>query len=243
MATVLILGATSYMGRALAKKFASKGFDLQLAARNIDDLTPLQSDLSIRYGIHCTLHGFDAHLIDSHNSFWSNLPITPSISIVAFGYMDDNQKAIHSKESFLNTVTVNYTGAISILNIISRTYKERATGIIVGISSVAGDRGRGSNFIYGSAKAGFTAYLSGLRNEVFQYGVHVMTVLPGFVYTRMTEELKLPGLLTATPDEVAESIYNAIEKRKNVLYIKWMWKWIMLIIRNIPETIFKKLKL
>ena len=243
MATVLILGATSYMGRALAKKFASKGFDLQLAARNIDDLTPLQSDLSIRYGIHCTLHSFDAHLIDSHNSFWSNLPTTPSISIVAFGYMDDNQKAIHSKESFLNTVTVNYTGAISILNIISRTYKERATGIIVGISSVAGDRGRGSNFIYRSAKAGFTAYLSGLRNEVFQYGVHVMTVLPGFVYTRMTEELKLPGLLTATPDEVAESIYNAIEKRKNVLYIKWMWKWIMLIIRNIPETIFKKLKL
>jgi short-subunit dehydrogenase len=243
MATVLILGATSYMGRALAKKFAANGFDLQLASRNIDDLIPLQSDLTIKHGINCTLHNFDAHLFSSHYSFWNSLLVIPTITVVAFGYMDENQKAVNSQESFLNTVTVNYTGAVSILNIVSRTYKEKANGIIVGISSVAGERGRGSNFIYGSAKAGFTAYLSGLRNELFQYGVHVMTVLPGFVYTKMTEDLMLPGLLTATPDEVADVIYKAIQKRKNILYIKWVWKWIMLIIQNIPENIFKKLKL
>ena len=100
-----------------------------------------------------------------------------------------------------------------------------------------------SNYIYGSAKAGFTAYLSGLRNRLFHVNVHVVSVLPGFVYTRMTEGLALPKLLTAEPEMVGESVYNAIIKKKNVVYVKWFWRWIMLIIRNIPEFIFKKLKL
>lgn len=243
MATVLILGATSDMGRALAKKMASKGFDLQLAARKMDDLKTLRSDLKIRFNIRCSLHSFDATRIDSHPLFWNSLPAIPDISIVVFGHMDDNQLAINNQESFLNTIHVNYTGAASILNILSRTYKDQERGQIVGISSVAGDRGRGTNYIYGSAKAAFTAYLSGLRNELFPFGVHVLTVLPGFVYTKMTEDLKLPAPLTATPEEVAETIYIALQKKKNIIYVKWFWRWIMLIIRNIPEGLFKKLKL
>lgn len=243
MATVLILGATSDIGRALAKQFASKGFDLQLAARRMDDLKTLRSDLKIRFNIRCSLHSFDATLIDTHQLFWNSLPVIPDISVVVFGHMDDNQLAINNQESFLHTINVNYTGAASILNIISRTYKDQERGQIAGISSVAGDRGRGSNFIYGSAKAGFTAYLSGLRNEMTPFGVHVLTVLPGFVYTKMTENLKLPAPLTATPEEVAERIYDALQKKKNIIYVKWFWKWIMFIIRNIPEAIFKKLKL
>lgn len=243
MATVLILGATSDMGRALAKKFASKGFDLQLAARRMDDLKTLRSDLKIRFNIRCSLHSFDATRMDSHSLFWKSLPVIPDISIVVFGHMDDNQLAINNQESLLNTIQVNYTGAVSILNIISRTYKDQERGQIAGISSVAGERGRGSNFMYGSAKAGFTAYLSGLRNELFPFNVHVTTVLPGFVYTKMTEDLTLPAPLTATPEEVAEAIYHALRKKKNVVYVKWFWKWIMLIIRNIPEGLFKKLKL
>lgn len=243
MATVLILGATSDMARAMARTFASKGFDLQLAARNMDDLKTLRSDLKIRYNIRCSLHSFDAVKMDTHSLFWNSLPSIPDISIVVFGYMNDNQLAINNHEAFVNTIQVNFTGALSILNIISRTYKQQERGQIVGISSVAGERGRGSNFIYGSAKAGFTAYLSGLRNELFPFNVHVTTALPGFVYTKMTEDLKLPALLTASPEEVADSIYTAITKKKNVVYIKWFWKWIMLIIRNIPEGIFKKLRL
>ena len=187
MATVLILGATSAMGRALAKQFASKGFDLQLAARRMDDLKTLRWDLKIRFNISCILHSFDATVLDSHQLFWESLPVIPDISIVVFGYMDDNQLAFNNQESFLNTINVNYTGAASILNIISRTYKDQKRGLIAGVSSVAGDRGRGSNYIYGSAKAAFTAYLSGLRNEMTPFGVHVLTVLPGFVYTKMTE--------------------------------------------------------
>lgn len=243
MATVLILGATSDMGRALAKKMASKGYNLQLAARRMDDLRSLRSDLKIRYNIRCSLHSFDAALIESHDSFWNSLPVMPDISVVVFGYMDDNQIVLEHPDKLFNTIQVNYTGAVSILNIISRSYKNNGAGCIVGISSVAGERGRGSNYIYGSAKSGFTAYLSGLRNELYPFGVHVVSILPGFVYTKMTEELKLPAPLTATPEEVAEAIYSAILKKKNIVFVKWFWKWIMLIIRNIPESIFKKLKL
>jgi len=138
---------------------------------------------------------------------------------------------------------VNYTGAVSILNIVANYYVSQQKGIIAGISSVAGERGRQSNYFYGSAKAGFTAYLSGLRNRLFHQQVHVLTVQPGFVYTRMTEGLPLPRLLTATPEKVADSIYLAIRKKKNVIYVKWFWRWIMLIIKCIPEFLFKKLKL
>jgi short-subunit dehydrogenase len=129
------------------------------------------------------------------------------------------------------------------LNLLSRAFVKRGSGTIVGISSVAGDRGRKSNYIYGSAKAGFTAYLSGLRNELFHSGVHVVSVLPGFVNTNMTAGLKLPPLITAQPEEVASAIYQAIRKKKNVVYVKWMWRYIMCIIKSIPEFIFKKMKL
>ncbi|PWT97795.1 MAG: short-chain dehydrogenase, partial [Bacteroidetes bacterium] len=143
----------------------------------------------------------------------------------------------------LKTINTNYTGAVSVLNVIANDFAARKQGVIVGISSVAGERGRQSNYIYGSAKSGFTAYLSGLRNRMFHYGVHVVSVLPGFVYTRMTEHLQLPKLLTAQPEDVADSVYKAVVKKKNIVYVKWFWKWIMLIIRSIPESMFKKRKL
>ena len=138
---------------------------------------------------------------------------------------------------------MNYVGAASILNIVAATYAEKGKGTIAGISSVAGERGRLSNYLYGSAKAGFTAYLSGLRNRLFHQKVHVLTVQPGFVYTRMTEGMPLPKLLTATPELVAQTVYKATLAKKNVIFVKGMWRWIMLIIRNIPESIFKKMKL
>src|SRR5690606_2810480 len=111
------------------------------------------------------------------------------------------------------------------------------------ISSVAGERGRQSNFIYGCAKAGFSAYLSGLRNKLFHSGVHVMTVKPGFIRTAMTEGMPLPPSLTASPEKIASDIFNAFRKKKNIIYSLWIWRYIMCIIRNIPEFLFKKLKL
>ena len=243
MPTALILGATSDIGQAIAVKFAKEGYDLQLAARNTDDIRSLSSDCSLRYGIRCSTHAFDANDMDSHVPFYDSLEVKPDVSILVFGYMEDNHAVTADRRKLLNTINVNFTGAVSILNIISRDYLTRKNGTIAAISSVAGERGRATNYIYGSAKAGLTAYLSGLRNECFSSNVHVSTILPGFVYTRMTENMKLPPLLTATPQLVADAVYGAVRKKKNVVYVKWMWKWIMLIIRSIPEFMFKKMKL
>lgn len=243
MSTVLILGATSDMAVAIAKKFASEQYALQLAARNLDQLQVMRADLSIRYNMACTVHAFDALNFNSHQAFFDQLNPKPDVTVCVFGYMGENEAVRQKLQETLTTIHTNYTGAVSILNVAGTYYAANRKGVIVGISSVAGERGRQSNYIYGSAKAGFTAYLSGLRNRLVQDGVHVVTVLPGFVYTRMTEGLKLPKPLTAKPSEVADAVYKAVQNKKNVVYVRWMWRWIMLIIKSIPELVFKKLKL
>ena len=243
MPTVLILGASSDMAVAIAKKFASKGYDVQLAARNVQRLVPLQSDITIRYSVQCALLEFDALKFDSHPSFYQSLPVKPDVAVCVFGYLGENELARENWQEAERIIHTNYTGAVSILNVVGQDFAARKKGTIAGISSVAGERGRQSNYMYGSAKAGFTAYLSGMRNRLFREGVHVVSIQPGFVYTRMTENLKLPGLLTAQPEAVGDCVYNAVVKQKNVVYVKWFWRWIMLIIKMIPEFIFKKLKL
>lgn len=243
MATVLLLGAASDMAAALANEYARHGYAIQLAARNADRLQALKSDLEVRYQSLVTLHEFDALDFSGHGAFMDQLPSLPDISICIFGYLGENEKALANWPEAHRIIDTNYTGAVSILNVVAARYRSQKKGAIVGISSVAGERGRQSNFIYGSAKAGFTAYLSGLRNLLFREGIHVMSVQPGFVYTSMTEGLKLPPLLTATPAQVARAVYRGAAGKKNTIYVKWFWRWIMFIIRNIPEFLFKKLKL
>ncbi len=243
MSSVLILGATSDIGFAIAKKFASSGYNIQLAGRSTEQLSPLQSDIQIRYKVQCSSHQFDAVAFDTHQSFYDSLVQKPEIVICVVGYMNDNEKVISSPEETFKTLHTNYTGPVNILNIIAADFEKQKNGTIVGISSVAGLRGRQSNYIYGSAKAGFTAYLSGLRNRLYHYGVHVVTVLPGFVNTKMTADLNLPKILTAQPEDVANSVFTAVKKKKNIIYTKWFWRWIMCIITIVPEFIFKKKKL
>lgn len=243
MSTVLLLGASSDIAIALASKFASEGYAIQLASRNAQKLQPLCSDLAIRYNAKCSLHEFDAEQPASHIAFLASLPDRPDITISVFGYLGEQVKGESDWSECHRILTVNFTGAVSILNIVANEYAARGQGVIVGISSVAGERGRQSNYLYGSAKAGFTAYLSGLRNRLFSKNVHVLTVQPGFVYTRMTENIPLPALLTSTPAYVAGAIFKAIEKKKDVIYVKWFWRWIMFLIKSIPEFLFKKMKL
>lgn len=243
MPTVLILGAGSDMAIAIAREFARQKYNVQLAARNVASLTALQQDLKIRHEVAASCHAFDATDFSSHQGFYEALPVKPDVTICVFGYLGDQEKGQTDWAEAARIIHTNYTGAVSILNVVATDYAARKQGVIVGISSVAGERGRQSNYIYGSAKAGFTAYLSGLRNRLFHAGVHVMSVQPGFVYTRMTENLTLPPLLTAQPQDVAVAVYKGVLSRKNVLYVKWFWRYIMLIIKMIPEGIFKKLKL
>ena len=243
MPTALILGATSDIALAIAKEFALNKYDIQLAARNPAQLATAQSDLQIRYQVSCSKHAFNAVDYHSHPGFFEQLSPKPDVTICVFGFLGEHETAKKSWREAASIIETNYTGAVSILNIVSNHYEAARQGVIAGISSVAGERGRQSNYIYGSAKAGFTAYLSGLRNRLQKENVHVVTVLPGFVYTRMTENLKLPKLLTAQPKEVGEAVYKAVAGKRNVIYVRWIWRWIMLIIKLVPEPIFKKMKL
>lgn len=243
MPSVLLLGAGSDIARSLARKFASEGYEIQLAARNASRTGPLEQDIAIRYNVPCTAHEFDATRPETHAAFFASLPVLPDITISIFGYLGDQKIASSDWAECERIIAVNYTGAVSILNVVANAYAAHGRGTIVGISSVAGERGRQSNYLYGSAKAGFTAYLSGLRNRLNPAGVHVLTVKPGFVDTKMTENMSLPPLVTAQPDAVAAAIFDAVRKKKNVLYVKWMWRWIMLLIKSIPESVFKKMKL
>ena len=243
MSTVLILGARSDMARAFAHRFALSGHDLILAARRSDDLHDAVNDLKIRYAVEVHAVEFDALDYASHPAFVDGLSGRPDITICVFGYLGDPETARHDFAEAERIVATNYTGAVSVLNIIADAYETAKQGVIIGISSVAGDRGRQSNYLYGSAKAGFSTYLAGLRNRLAPVGVHVMTVKPGFVATRMTEGMDLPAALTASPERVANDVYRAFDRRRNVVYTMWVWRYIMLIIRSIPEFLFKKLSM
>ena len=152
------------------------------------------------------------------------------------GEQKENENSLELRTKVIRT---NYEGPINIISDFANIFENQGYGTIVGISSVAGERGKASNYIYGSAKAGFTAFLSGLRNRLAKKNVHVLTVLPGTVYTKMTLGLSLPKLFTSSPDKVANDIYNAVIKKKNVIYTMKIWKLIMFIINCIPESIFK----
>ena len=243
MKTVLILGATSDIGKALAHKYASQGFQPILAARQVERLQEAATDLEIRYKAVVNLVEFDALAYEQHLSFYQSLPARPDVAICVFGYLGEQQQAQTNFDEARRVIDSNYSGAVSILEIIAADFEQRKAGTIIGISSVAGDRGRQSNYIYGSAKAALSTYLSGLRNRLSKANVQVLTVKPGFVRTKMTADLPLPGPVTATPRQVAEDIFKAHQRGSNELYTLWMWRYLMLIIRNIPEAIFKRLNL
>ena len=243
MSYVLIIGAKSDIAKATAREYAKHGYDLYLGARNVDELAEFAKDVITRTQRDVRLVELDILDYKSHQAFYDQLKEKPLGVISAVGYLGDQEKAQSDFSETKKIMDTNYTGVVSLFNIITNDFEKRRSGFMVGISSVAGDRGRKSNYIYGSAKAALTAYLSGLRNRLYDAQVHVLTVKPGFVNTKMTEEIELPEKLTAQPEEVAEDIYKAQQKGKNVLYTKWIWRWMMLIIRNIPEFQFKKMSI
>lgn len=243
MSYVLIVGAKSDIALALAREYAKNGFDLYLVGRKIESLDGFRNDLQIRTGRDVVLKELDVTEFSSHKAFYEGLPEKPQGVIVAAGYMADQVATQCDWPETLNTINVNYTGAVSILNIVANDFEQQHSGFIIGISSVAGDRGRKANYTYGSAKAGFSAYLSGLRNRLFTAGVQVLTVKPGFVATKMTAGLDLPDRLTAHPEAVARDILSAQKKGKDVVYTLWVWRYIMLIIRHFPEIIFKRMSI
>ncbi len=240
---LLILGANSGMAEAVAYEAAARGIEITLAGRSEEKLIALKSDLVIKHGtaVHYVL--FDATDTGGHAAFYQALSKKPDAVLCAFGILGDQQEAEKNWTACETIIQSNFTGAVSILNIIASDFAQKGKGIIAGISSVAGERGRQSNYIYGAAKAGFTTYLSGLRNSMYHAGVHVVTVKPGFVKTKMLAGLNTPNLLTAKPEDAGRAILKAMIKKQNTLYYKSIWQLVMYIIKSIPESIFKRLKM
>ena len=236
---VLFLGALSDIAKSTVHKFGENGYNLQLAARNLDDLKKISADLKIRYNVDINVYEFDILKTENHQNFIKDLKEIPSIIICAVGFMGEQKKSENNTKLRVKVLRTNYESPVNIISDFANIFENRGYGTIVGISSVAGDRGRSSNYIYGSAKAGFTTFLSGLRNRLAKKNVHVLTVIPGTVYTKMTLNSKLPKFFTSSPNEVAEDIYNAIIKKKNIIYTMKIWRFIMFIIKFIPEGIFK----
>lgn len=242
---ILILGATSAMARGTAAAFAARGDTLLLAGRDIEELQRLAADLSVRYRVPAHHAVFDIADIDSHARFVGQ--VTKTLGgldgvVLAAGFMADQSNAASDFSLVERMVQVNYLGAMSALDHCAAQLVAAGHGFIVGISSVAGDRGRQSNYYYGSSKAGLSTYLSGLRNRLAGHGIQVLTIKPGFVDTAMTYGME--GLfLVASPEDIGRSIVRAVEKQRNTVYLPWFWRYIMLIISHIPEFVFKRLKL
>lgn len=242
-APVLIIGARSDIGMALAHRYAAAGHPVQLAARASTGLEADAADIALRHGTSASVHEIDILAPESFAAFLDSLPQLPQVAICVVGLLGDQATSQTDIAAAQLTMRSNYEGPALLTGLIAERFAARASGTIIGISSVAGERGRASNYVYGSAKAGYTAFLSGLRNRLSKTGVHVMTVLPGFVRTRMTEGMDLPARLTAEPGAVAETIFRAATKQRDVIYVKPVWRLVMAIIRAIPERIFKGTKL
>ena len=242
---VLILGATSAIARHVAAAFAKRGHALFLAGRDAAEIERLVQDLQLRFRVEVMGGKFDAEDYPSHAEFLRQvLERMGQLHgvVVAFGYLGEQERAARNFAECERIIARNFTGAVSILNHCAGYLERRRAGFIIGISSVAGDLGRQSNYLYGSAKAGFSVYLEGLRNRLFPAGVRVLTVKPGFVDTPMT--FGLPRLfLVASPEEVGEGIVRALRRGNEVVYLPWFWRWVMLVLRLIPDRIRKRLKL
>ncbi len=243
MSYILIVGAKSDIAKAVAREYSKNGYDIYLAGRKINELEDFANDIRVRGVRNVKLLELDITNFSSHEEFYNNIEEKPLGVISAVGYLGEQKLAEKDFSETLNIINANYTGVISLFNIIADDFEDRKNGFMVGISSVAGERGRKSNYMYGSAKAGLTAYLSGLRNRLYESQVHVMTVKPGFVATKMTEGMDLPEKLTASPKDVAEDIFESQQKRKSILYTKWIWQYIMMIIKLIPEWQFRKMSI
>lgn len=243
MGSVLILGAASDIGRAIAHGYAETGRPLILAARRSQRLKADAADITLRWGVAVRWVDFDVLETGAHGRFLDDLGELPEIAVLVVGWLGDqpaSQRDFHAARLVLET---NLVGPASILDQVAQRMEARGSGTIVGIGSVAGDRGRASNYHYGAAKAGLAVLLSGLRNRLHRSGVGVITVKPGFVRTRMTQGMTLPTLLTATPNEVARAVVTAQATGRSVIYVRPIWRLIMWTIRMIPEHIFKKTSL
>lgn len=246
MKKVFIAGANSAIAEALAREFAEQGASLVIAGRSEEKLNILAADLQVRGATECRAVLFDALDLASHEALaaqiW-DIYQGLDVAVIAHGTLSDQEACEQRFDTALGEYNVNFLSAVSLLTPLANAFEQQGSGSIAVISSVAGDRGRQSNYVYGSAKAGLSAYLQGLRNRLSKSNVQVLTVKPGFVDTPMTAHIQPKGALWAQPEAVAKIIYKSIGTNRNVIYTPAIWRLIMLVITSIPEFLFKRLSL
>jgi short-subunit dehydrogenase len=242
---VLLLGATSAIAQATARLMAADGDRLFLVGRDGDRLAVVARDLQLRGAERVDSFTVDLNQLDAHEAIVTRAAAALEgldTAIVAHGELGDQAEAAADYAVADRILRTNFLSAASLLTRLANEFETAGGGTLVGISSVAGDRARQSNYVYGSAKGALSLFLQGLRNRLHARGVRVITVKPGFVDTPMTEHLDR-GALFVSPEVVARGIRRAIERGRDVVYLPWFWRPIMLVIRLIPESLFKRLRL
>ena len=242
---ILIIGATSAIAHETAKFFARDGAELFLVARNNEKLEDVSNDLKVRGAKRTDTFLLDLNDLDRHQEMIQTAIDTfggLDMVLISHGTLGDQQLCEQSVEKTLEELTTNFTSVISLLTLLANYFEQQKRGRIAVVSSVAGDRGRRSNYVYGTAKGAVSIFLQGLRGRLSKSGVTVVTVKPGLVDTPMTASMK-KGLLFAQPRKVGEGIYQAMKKGKEVVYLPWFWRPIMMIIKSIPESVFKKVSI
>lgn len=241
---MIVLGSNSEIARAFVEKTLGEGERfpvIYLLTSNPEITDKFVKHLDVKYLQHAEIVNLD---LEKKIDYKKLDYIHSNLLFCATGYLGkDSDEALYDNLNTAKIIDINYAKLVPLLNYFAQKMETKRSGTLIVLSSVAGERGRQSNFIYGSAKAGMTAYLSGLRNYLFSKKVHVLTIKPGFMATKMTEGLPLNPKLTATPKQAADCIYKAYKNKKDVAYVLPIWFFIMTIIKNIPEFIFKKLKL
>lgn len=245
MKNLLILGATSGISQAYINRVANQFEKILLVARDDKKLAQIASHVGTVGNATVSTLEFDLSDSARHEELISNaIRQIGSIdcALISYGKLTDQNRCIEDPDYALEQFNLNGTSTVSLSLRLASQMSGQGGGTLAVIGSVAGDRGRRSNYCYGSAKSAVESFLAGLRSDMQKHNVHVLTIKPGFVDTPMTSAMK-KGALWASADKVAADIDNAIQKRKNVLYTPWFWRYIMLVIKCIPEFVFKKLPL
>ena len=245
MRHILIIGATSAIAEATARNFAQDGDRLYLVARNPERLAAVANDLKTQGATQVETVAMDANDTARHAALIAQAEAALEgldTILIAHGTLSDQKACEASFEETLEELQTNCLSVISLLTLVANRFEEQKHGTIAVISSVAGDRGRQSNYVYGTAKAAVSTFLQGLRNRLYRSGVTVITIKPGFVDSPMTADFR-KGPLWVSPENVGRGIYRAIHRKSNVIYLPWFWRFIMVGIRLMPERLFKKMKL
>ncbi len=246
MKKILIIGATSAIAMACARIWATQGASLFLVGRDAEKLEALAGDLSVRGAASVHRRSMDASDLPAHRAMVDAAVEalgSIDIALIAHGTLPDQAACEADAALALREFTTNGTSVMALLTVLANRFESQRSGAIAVITSVAGDRGRPSNYVYGSAKAAVSVFCEGLRARLFKVGVSLTDIRPGFVATPMTHGLALPAPLVAQPGAVARRIVAGIERKADVLYAPAFWVLIMMIIRNIPRKIFKRMSL